>query len=199
MRYTDFKTFTRQTTLPALTNDTGEVYRSAVCILDKIRLKKSVSILGVSLSSLSKGEDQMPLFQQPNEDKKAALAKAVDAINDKFGEHAVTHGASIAEEKGHRVISPAWRPSGVRKSDVWAGCRVGQVGRGDTRSTLCLHAGRRWPASGPSFGRHGAIFWLLSRSRPHCSGRGPADGSLRHPGVHILRLLPCQESLAEVT
>ena len=118
VRYTDFKTFTRQTTLPALTNDTGEIYRSALGILDTIRLKKSVSILGVSLSSLSKGEDQMPLFQQPNENKKAALAKAVDAINDKFGEHAVTHGASIAEEKGHRVISPAWRPSGVRKSDV---------------------------------------------------------------------------------
>ena len=52
MRYNDFKTFTKQTTLPASTNDTGEIYRGAVDILDKIRLHKSVRLLGVSLSSL---------------------------------------------------------------------------------------------------------------------------------------------------
>jgi DNA polymerase-4 len=118
VRYTDFKTFTKQTTLPALTNDTGEIYRAAVAILDTIRLRKSVRLLGISLSSLAKDEGGLPLFQEPDHDKKAALAKAVDTVNDKFGEHTVTLGAALAEEKGQRVISPAWRPSGVRKSDV---------------------------------------------------------------------------------
>jgi DNA polymerase-4 len=60
----------------------------------------------------------LPLFQQPDLDKKAALAKAVDAVNEKFGEHTVTFGSTLSQEKGQRVISPAWRPSGVRKSDV---------------------------------------------------------------------------------
>ena len=118
VRYTDFKTFTKQTTLPALINDTGEIYRAAVAILDTIRLRKSVRLLGISLSSLAKDEGGLPLFQEPDHDKKAALAKAVDIVNDKFGEHTVTFGAALAEEKGQRVISPAWRPSGVRKSDV---------------------------------------------------------------------------------
>ena len=118
VRYPDFKTFTKQITLAAPTNDTGEVYRSAVSILDTIRLKKSVRLLGVSLSSLSKGEEQLPLFGQADEDRKAALVKAVDNVNDKFGEHTVTHASTLAQEKGQRVISPAWRPSGVRKSDV---------------------------------------------------------------------------------
>ncbi len=118
VRYTDFKTFTKQTTLPALINDTGEIYRAAVAILDTIRLRKSVRLLGISLSSLAKDEGGLPLFQEPDHDKKAALAKAVDIVNDKFGEHTVTLGAALAEEKGQRVISPAWRPSGVRKSDV---------------------------------------------------------------------------------
>jgi len=118
VRYTDFKTFTKQTTLPALINDTGEIYRAAVAILDTIRLRKSVRLLGISLSSLAKDEGGLPLFQEPDHDKKAALAKAVDTVNDKFGEHTVTFGAALAEEKGQRVISPAWRPSGVRKSDV---------------------------------------------------------------------------------
>ena len=118
VRYTDFKTFTKQTTLPALINDTGEIYRAAVAILDTMRLLKSVRLLGISLSSLAKDEGGLPLFQEPDLDKKAALAKAVDIVNDKFGEHTVTFGAALAEEKGQRVISPAWRPSGVRKSDV---------------------------------------------------------------------------------
>ena len=118
VRYPDFKTFTKQTTLTAPTNDTGEVYRAAVSILDTIDLKKSVRLLGVSLSSLSKGEEQLPLFGQAGEDKKTALAKAVDAVNDKFGENALTHASTLKQEKGQKVISPAWRPSGVRKSDV---------------------------------------------------------------------------------
>jgi DNA polymerase-4 len=118
VRYADFKTFTKQTTLPAYTNDTGEIYRSAVAILDGIRLRKSVRLLGISLSSIGKDGEQMTLFQEEDREKKAALIKAVDIVNDKFGEHAVTFASTITQEKEHRVISPAWRPSGVRKSDV---------------------------------------------------------------------------------
>ena len=46
------------------------------------------------------------------------MAKAMDAVNDKFGEQSITFAPTIGEKKGHKVISPAWRPSGVRKSDV---------------------------------------------------------------------------------
>ncbi len=60
----------------------------------------------------------MTLFQEKDREKKAALTKAVDTVNDKFGEHAVTFASAISQEEAHGVISPAWRPSGVRKSDV---------------------------------------------------------------------------------
>jgi len=118
VRYADFKTFARQITLPAPTNDTGEIYRSAVAILDGIRLRKSVRLFGISLSSLGRDGNQMSLFQDPEQDKRAAMAKAMDAVNDKFGERSITFASTIGEEKDHKVISPAWRPSGVRKSDV---------------------------------------------------------------------------------
>jgi len=118
VRYTGFETFTRQITLPAPTNDTGEIYRSAVAILDGIRLRKTVRLFGVALSALGKDDNQMTLFRDPNREKRAAVARAMDAVNDKFGEHTVTFGSTIGEEKDHKVISPAWRPSGVRKSDV---------------------------------------------------------------------------------
>ena len=60
----------------------------------------------------------MTLFQEKDKEKKVALAKAVDAVNEKFGEQTVAFASTIAEEKGQRVISPAGRPSGVRNSDV---------------------------------------------------------------------------------
>ena len=41
-----------------------------------------------------------------------------DYVNDKFGEHTITLASTIAREEGPWVISPAWRPTGVRKSDV---------------------------------------------------------------------------------
>ena len=118
IRYPDFKTFTKQITLPAYTNDTGDIYRAAVAILDGIRLRNSVRLLGVSLSCIGKDGDQMSLFGETEREKKAALAKAMDTVNDRFGEHTVTFAATMTHDKDHRVISPAWRPSGVRKSDV---------------------------------------------------------------------------------
>ena len=118
VRYTGFETFTRQITLPDATNDTGEIYRSAVAILDGIHLRKSVRLFGVALSALGKEGDQMTLFRDPAREKRAAVARAMDMVNDKFGELTVTYAATIGEEKDHKVISPAWRPSGVRKSDV---------------------------------------------------------------------------------
>jgi DNA polymerase-4 len=118
VRYKDFTTFTRQTTLPDATNDTGEIYRAAVAILDGIRLRQRVRLLGISLSSLGTGGEQMSLFDEAHREKKASLAKAIDAVNDKFGEHTVTLASALSQEETHHVISPAWRPSGVRKSDV---------------------------------------------------------------------------------
>ncbi len=118
VRYTDFKTFTRQTTLPLSTNDTNEIYRFAVAILDGIRPVKRLRLLGVSLSALGKEDNQMTLFQDPLREKRAAMAKAMDAVNDRFGEYSITFASTISEEEDHKVISPAWRTSGVRKSDV---------------------------------------------------------------------------------
>jgi DNA polymerase-4 len=116
VRYADFKTFTKQTTLDTYTNDTGEIYRTALSILDGIRLLKSIRLLGVSL--LSFGNDgQLALFEKSDRSEREALLKAMDAVNDKFGEYKITWASTVNQEKGHSVISPAWRPSGVRKSD----------------------------------------------------------------------------------
>ena len=117
VRYSDFKTFTKQITLDTYTNDTGEIYRTALSILDGIRLLKSIRLLGVSLSSFG-NDGQLALFEKSDRREREALLKAMDAVNDKFGEYKITWASTANQERGHGVISPAWRPSGVRKSDV---------------------------------------------------------------------------------
>jgi DNA polymerase IV len=116
VRYADFKTFTKQTTLDTYTNDTGEIYRTALSILNGIRLLKSIRLLGVSLSSFG-NNGQLALFEKSDRREREALLKAMDAVNDKFGEYKITWASTANQERGHGVISPAWRPSGVRKSD----------------------------------------------------------------------------------
>jgi DNA polymerase IV len=117
VKYADFKTFTKQVTLTIYTNDTVEIYRTGLSILDGIHLKKSIRLLGVSLSSFGSNE-QLTLFEEANRKERASLLKAMDAVNDKYGEHKIIWASTATEEKGHGVISPAWRPSGIRKSDV---------------------------------------------------------------------------------
>lgn len=117
VRYADFKTFTRQTTIPDCTNDTGEIYRTALSLFDGIHLTTSIRLLGVSLSSFGKNE-QLALFEEPHRKDRDALLKAMDRVNDKFGENKITWASTVNQKKGHSVISPAWRTSGVRKSDV---------------------------------------------------------------------------------
>lgn len=117
VRYADFKTFTRQTTIPDCTNDTGEIYRTALSLFDGIHPTTSIRLLGVSLSSFGKNE-QLTLFEEPHRKDRDALLKAMDRVNDKFGENKITWASTVNQKKGHSVISPAWRTSGVRKSDV---------------------------------------------------------------------------------
>lgn len=104
----------------------GELGRAPLSLLTKkfgiilhgIHLRKSVRLFGITLSALGKDDDQMGLFRDADREKRAATAKAMDAVNDKFDERSITFASTIREEKDHKVISPAWCPSGVGKSAV---------------------------------------------------------------------------------
>jgi len=116
VRYQDFTTFSRQQSRTDFTNNSEEIYRAAVQILDGIELGQAVRLLGVKISNLRHHTEQLPLF--PAERKKALLANAMDDVNNKFGDFAVTFGSLLGKEGGSKVISPAWRPEGLRNVDV---------------------------------------------------------------------------------
>ncbi|MEK7772853.1 MAG: DNA polymerase IV [Deltaproteobacteria bacterium] len=120
LRYPDFFTFSRQRTLPCRTNDTRAVYRTACDILGSIRLKHAVRLIGVCISDMAKDTVQLPLFEDDR--RRRRLLDAMDGVNDRYGDFTLTWGTLLEMDGGDKdgagVISPAWRPAGVRRVDV---------------------------------------------------------------------------------
>jgi DNA polymerase-4 len=117
IRYGDFTTVGRQQTRRTPTNQSEAIYRDALMLLDTFDLSRPVRLLGVRITNLAHRGDQLPLFER--ERKKALATAAMDEANSRFGEFAVTYASVLeTEEKGSHVISPAWRPEGIRRVDV---------------------------------------------------------------------------------
>jgi len=118
IRYADFDTWAgKQETLPHHINQSEEIYRAAVAILDSIVLMQPVRLLGVRISNLRYGSNQLPLF--PAERRKALMVNTMDEVNNRYGDFTLTFGSLLDEQdKGSHVISPAWRPDGIRNVEV---------------------------------------------------------------------------------
>jgi DNA polymerase-4 len=117
VRYSDFVTFTKQVTLQVPSNSTHEIYHNVSDILASIRLVDKVRLIGVSLSQLMpENDDQMDLFA--TDAKTKSVLKAVDSLNDKFGDSTITWASYLKTTESPSVISPAWKPSGVRNTNI---------------------------------------------------------------------------------
>lgn len=118
VRFADFhSSFGKQNTLKSYINLSDEIFKAAVAILDTTELPQPVRQLGVRLSNLKYEAEQLSLFR--NVQRKSDAIKAMDSVNDRFGEFKVTFGSLLSsDQKGSHVISPAWRPEGIRNVDV---------------------------------------------------------------------------------
>jgi len=117
VRYADFSTFEKQEIQPAAINGSTELYRAAVKILDGIQLAQAVRLLGVRISNLRAQGEQLPLF--PEERTSLKLTEAMDKVNNRHGDFTVMYGSLLDQSsKGSHVISPAWKPEGIRNVGV---------------------------------------------------------------------------------
>jgi DNA polymerase-4 len=118
VRYADFfSSFGKQETLKSYISTSGDIYKAAVAILDTVELEQPVRLLGIKLTGLKHHSEQLALF--PDERRHNELVRSMDSINDRFGEFTVTFGSLLKnKEKGSHVISPAWRPSGIRSMEI---------------------------------------------------------------------------------
>jgi DNA polymerase-4 len=117
IRFADFSMTGRQCTRKDHTSQSDEIFKEAVNILESLELDQPVRLLGVRLTNLCCQRQQLPLFT--HERRKVLATSAMDEVNDRYGNFTVTYGSVLDnEEKGSFVISPAWRPDGIRNVDV---------------------------------------------------------------------------------
>jgi len=88
VRYSDFFTFSKQKTLSKGMNSGNEIFKDASEIFESISHPKPIRLLGVGMSLLVKKGFQLDLFEK--RDKKDNLLKAMDRVNERFGDWTLT-------------------------------------------------------------------------------------------------------------
>jgi DNA polymerase-4 len=117
LRYADFTTCSRQQAQAESISRSEDIYRAALRILDSLLLTQPIRLLGICLANLETCNNQLSLF--PEDHLRERLTAALDRVNDRHGEFTVMPGCLLTMKgKGSHVISPAWRPEGIRNIGV---------------------------------------------------------------------------------
>ncbi|MBZ5859490.1 DNA polymerase IV [Flavihumibacter profundi] len=93
IRYPDFETTSRQTSIPYTFYDDELLPQAKLLFHQLYRKGKSVRLIGVRLSELTDGARQTNLFQDVN--RKSDLYKAIDEVKNKFGKGALNKAGGM--------------------------------------------------------------------------------------------------------
>ena len=92
IRWPDFTTVTRQTTLPQPTDSDDEIIETALKLLHEVRrARQAVRLIGVGISGLGAPIRQLGLWDAGSE-KSRKLQEVVDALQKKFGREIIHRG-----------------------------------------------------------------------------------------------------------
>lgn len=98
LRYANFQTITRSRTLPLPVDDATQLHRTAVELLDALRLQRvRVRLIGLGVSNLLPGDAARQLSLTAD-DRWQQLERAADAARDRFGDGFVTRGSLLADD-----------------------------------------------------------------------------------------------------
>jgi DNA polymerase-4 len=116
LRYTDFTTITRASSLPRATQLDNEIY-SQIRELFRTNWKSghAVRLLGVGSSNFEDSEGQPSLLDDSHERWQQALS-AADKLRDKFGDRTVILGTSVNREIREKVHENPADLHGKRRS-----------------------------------------------------------------------------------
>ncbi|TNE55964.1 MAG: DNA polymerase IV [Bacteroidetes bacterium] len=90
LRYSDFNTFTKQSTIPYTAQD-AILTEHALDLFDRLYERRQlIRLVGVRFSALVPGSSQLNLFDDT--EKESRLLAAMDKIRDRFGKNAVRKG-----------------------------------------------------------------------------------------------------------
>ena len=93
IRWPDFTTFTRQTTLQNSTSDSSVFFNATVHLFNSIWEEgKLVRLLGMGVSNFDKQPRQLGLFE-PNVQRELRLQDAITELRERFGDEAIWRGS----------------------------------------------------------------------------------------------------------
>jgi len=96
LRWADFTTVTRQTTLNQATDDAGQILSAANRLFEKIWQGQPVRLLGVGVAGLGTELRQLTLWDKPNE-KEERLQQALRALHARFGDKVIQRGDALLD------------------------------------------------------------------------------------------------------
>lgn len=101
IRFSDFKTITKSRAIKHPTDDEIVIYRTALKLLESIKTNdKSVRMVGVSVSLLEVGIEQVFLFERDRQGRE--LLKSVDELRKRYGKRILTRALT------RRVKEAVW-------------------------------------------------------------------------------------------
>lgn len=96
LRWTDFTTLTRQTTLPQPTNDFNEIEEAARELLDQVWEEgQLVRLIGVGVHNLDTGAQQLGLWDNSVQ-KDLKLEETLQELREKYGENVISRGLTTS-------------------------------------------------------------------------------------------------------
>ena len=95
LKYSDLSNEGRQTTLERPTDITDELYGAAKGLIAEMTAKKPVRQVGVSVSGLTVGPEQITLFDGAKRQKQHAIDAAADSIRKRYGSHSLMRARTM--------------------------------------------------------------------------------------------------------
>ncbi len=101
LRYADFKTVTRSTTLEQGIDTTALIWQSAQQLLHKTLANKifSIRLIGIGISNFVDEKPQQDMFDDLFDQGCDPLDQLTDDINRRFGHHSITRGKCINKKR----------------------------------------------------------------------------------------------------
>ncbi|MCH7494048.1 hypothetical protein IIA16_05000 [bacterium] len=96
VRFADFATLTRQAPLPVSVATTRPLVAAALCLLEGVRTRRGIRLLGITAAPLCHGGVVQPTLFDEGPDGEEALDKVLDLVAARHGLGAVARGAAWA-------------------------------------------------------------------------------------------------------
>ncbi|MCX6043744.1 MAG: DNA polymerase IV [Chloroflexi bacterium] len=96
VRWADFTTVTRQSTLSQPTDDAAPIFNAAGKLLEKVWSGQPVRLIGIGISGLGAEVRQMNLWDSPNE-KEERLQQTIQTLQTRFGAKAIQRGDRLSD------------------------------------------------------------------------------------------------------